>query len=207
MLDGEGGAQNPATVVLERPMTASSRLCAVLALALPALAVHAAEHIKPGLWEQTVETKTDNAQINAAQAQMKERLAAMPPAQREAMEKAMAARGVSMGSNGSANTLRACITKDQAERDFTPEHSGHCERTDVVRSGNTVRFNFACTGERVNVTGKGVFTKVSDSAYTVSTDTDTNMHGTPTHLHSDISAKFVSSDCGNVKPIVAPASR
>ena len=185
-------------------MTASSRCCAALVLVLPALAAQAAGHVRPGLWEQTMAVKSDNAQANAAMAQMKERLAAMPPAQREAMEKAMAARGMSMGANGSANTMRVCITKEQAERDFTPDHDGHCTRSDVVRSGNTVRFSFACTTERSSVTGKGVFTQVSDSAYTVATEADMSLHGTPSHMHTDIAAKFISSDCGNVKPVEAP---
>jgi hypothetical protein len=186
-------------------MTTAHRLSAALVLMLPALAAQAAGHIKPGLWEQTMEVKSDNPQANAAMAQMKERLAAMSPAQREAMEKAMAGRGVNMG--GAPNTMRVCITKEQAERDVTPDRNGHCQRTDVVRSGNTVRFSFACTTERSSVTGKGVFTQVSDSAYTVATDADMALHGAPSHVHTDIAARFVSGDCGGVKPVEAPPAR
>ena len=188
-------------------MSAPSRLVAVLVLALPALVVQAADHIRPGLWEQTVDVKSDNAQANAAMAQMKERLAAMTPEQREQMEKAMAGRGINIGSNVSANTLRVCITKEQAERDAPPEHGGQCSRTDVVRSGNTTRFSFACTSAHTSITGKGVFTQLSDTAYTVTSDADMAMHGTPTHTHTEMAGKFVSSDCGDVKPMVAPPAK
>jgi hypothetical protein len=185
-------------------MNARLRLAAVLAIALPGLAVQAQSHLRAGLWEEKISAKTDNAQMNAAQEQMKERLAAMTPEQRAAMEKAMSAHGMAMGAPGGPTALRVCITKEQAERDFTPDSNGHCTRTDVVRSGNTTRFNFACGNGKTTINGDGVFTQMGDSAFAVSTNADTTMHGGPTHIHSEIAGKFVSSDCGNVKPVVTP---
>ena len=179
------------------------RLAVAFAVALPVLASQAQTHVKPGLWEETITARTDNAQMNAAMDQMKERMAAMTPEQRAAMEKAMAGRGMAMGAPGGPTTMRVCITKEQAERDFTPNSGGHCTRTNVVRSGNTTRFNFACGNGKTTISGQGVFTQMGDSAFAVTTDADTAMQGGPSHIHSEIAGKFVASDCGNVKPVEA----
>ena len=60
-------------------MNARFRLTAACAAALLAAAAQAQTHIKPGLWEEQITLSTDNAQANAAMAQMKEKLASMPP--------------------------------------------------------------------------------------------------------------------------------
>ena len=75
------------------------RLLVVASLALSGAAVLAQQpHIRPGLWEETLSMKTDDAQANAAMEQMKQRMASMPPEQRAAIEKMMAGRGLGMGA-------------------------------------------------------------------------------------------------------------
>ncbi len=180
---------------------------AVATLLLAGAAVQAQTHVKPGLWEETVTVKSDNAQANAAMEQMKARMAAMSPEQRAAIEKMMASHGMGAGGPGAPSTLRVCITKEQAERDFTPESNGHCTRTNVVRSGSTTRFDFACNNGKMNITGDGVFTQMGDSAFAVTTNANTMMAGTPSKIHSEIAGKFVSSDCGSVKPVETPPAR
>jgi hypothetical protein len=187
-------------------MLVAPRLAVAAVLALAGLAAQAQTHVRPGLWEETVTVKSDNVQANAAMEQMKERLAAMPPEQRAAIEKMMASHGMGAGGPGAPSTLRVCITKEQAERDFTPDSNGHCTRTNIVRSGNTTRFDFACNNGKMNITGDGAFTQMGDSAFAVTTNANTMMAGTPSKIHSDIAGKFVSSDCGSVKPVEAPAA-
>ena len=71
-------------------MNARHRLLIACAVALPTVVALAQQpHIRPGLWEETVQVKSDNAQMNAAMEQMRQRMAAMTPEQRAAMEKAM----------------------------------------------------------------------------------------------------------------------
>lgn len=182
-------------------MNARHRLLVACAIALPAVAALAQQpHIRPGLWEETVNVKSDNAQMNAAMAQMKERMAAMTPEQRAAMEKAMAGHGMGMG--GAANTMRVCVTKEQIARGFRPEEKGHCSRSNISTSGNVTKFDFACQSERGGgITGHGVYTELGDTAFTVSTSADMTNPKMTMHIQNDMTGKFVSSDCGDVKPL------
>ena len=164
------------------------------------LLAQAEPHLRPGLWEETVTVKSDNAQANAAMEQMKARMAAMPPEQREAVEKMMASHGVGMGS-GAPNTIRVCVTKEQVERGFKPEDNGHCSRTNVSSSGNTTSFDFACKSEHSSVTGHGSFTAQGDSAFTAATTADNVSPKMTMHIQSEITGRFVSADCGDVKPM------
>ncbi len=178
-------------------------LVAAVALLSGALA-HAQPHMRPGLWEETVNVKSDDAQANAAMAQMKERLANMPPEQRAMMEKMMASHGIGMG--GAPNAMRICVTKEQAARGFNPEQNSrdHCTRSNVNTSGHVVSFDFACKSENSSVTGHGTFTDMGDSAFAAHTVADTVTPKRTMHLDSDIQGHFVSADCGDVKPVTPP---
>ena len=186
-------------------MNTRLRLLAAGVAALSGTLAQAEPHLRPGLWEESVTVKSDNAQANAAMEQMKARMASMPPEQREAMEKMMASHG--MGMSGAPNTVRVCVTKEQVDRGFKPEDNGHCTRTNVSTSGNTTAFDFACRSEHGSLTGHGTFTAMGDSAFTVSTATDNVTPKMTMHMQSDIAGRFVSSDCGDVKPMTPPPAR
>ena len=182
------------------------RLVAGAVGALSAAAAFAEPHMRAGLWEENVSVKTDNAQANAAMEQMKEKLASMPPEQRAAIEKMMASHG--MGTTpGAPNTLRVCITQEQVDRGFKPEDSGRCSRSSVSTSGNVTNFDFACKSEHSSVTGHGKFTAMGDTAFAVTTTADNVSPHATMHIQSDITGKFVSSDCGDVKPMQTPPAR
>ncbi len=189
-------------------MNVRHRLVLACAAVLPSAAALAQQpHIRPGLWEETVNVKSDNAQMNAAMEQMKQRMAAMTPEQRAAMEKAMAGRGVSMGSGG-ANTIRVCVTKEQIARGFRPEEKGHCSRTNISSSGNVTKFDFACQSERGgSIAGHGEYTELSDTAFNVSTSVDMNNPKMTMHMTNDMTGRFISSDCGDVKPMETPPTK
>jgi hypothetical protein len=206
-----GAAQNPRhrhLAVQEGPaMKTQARLLVAGIAALSGAAVLAQPHLRPGLWEETVAVKTDNAQANAAMEQMKARLASMPPEQRAAMEKMMAGRGMGVAPGGAPNVIRVCITKEQVDRGFTPDRDSHCSRTNLNTSGNVTTFEFACKGEQHSVTGHGTFTAMGDTAFTASTVADTVSQKMTMHVQSDMSGKFVSRDCGDVKPIEVPPAK
>ena len=182
-------------------MNARLRLLAACTAALLGAAAHAQDHIKPGLWESTVSMKSDNPAFE----QMKARLAAMPPEQRAQMEKMMAGHGMGMGADGS--TMRVCVTKEQIARGFHPEDKGHCSRSNVSTSGNVTKFDFACQSERSTVTGHGAFTEMGDTAFNVVSSTEMVSEKRTMHMQSEINGKFVSSDCGDVKPIEPPPAK
>lgn len=188
-------------------MNARHRLFLSCAIALTSAAALAQQpHIRPGLWEETINVKSDNAQMNAAMEQMKQRMAAMTPEQRAAMDKAMAGHGMGM-TGGGANTMRVCVTKEQIARGFRPEERGHCSRANIVTSGRVTKFDFACQSERGGITGHGEYTELSDTAFTVSTTADISNPKMTMHMQNDMSGKFVSSDCGDVKPMEMPPAK
>ena len=189
-------------------MNARHRLLIACAVALPAAAALAQQpHIRPGLWEETIQIKTDNPQMNAAMEQMKQRMASMTPEQRAAMEKAMAGHGAAFNP-GAPNTMRVCITKEQIARGFHPEQKGHCSRSNVSTSGNVTKFDFACQSERgSDISGHGVYTELGDTAFSATTTADIASAKTNMHMQNDMSGKFISSDCGDVKPIEPPPAK
>ena len=186
--------------------TRSRLLVAGLAM-FSCAAVLAQPKIRPGLWDETITIKTDNAQANAAMEQMKAKLASMPPEQRAAIEKMMAGRGMGMQPGGAPNAVRVCITKEQIARGFTPDRDGRCSRVNVTTSGNVTKFDFTCASENHNMTGHGTFTAMGDSAFAVSTVADTTSQKGAMQVQSDIAGKFVSSDCGDVKPMETPPAK
>jgi hypothetical protein len=189
-------------------MNARHRLLVACVVALPAAAALAQQpHVRPGLWEETVTVKSDNPQMNAMREQMRQRMAAMTPEQRAQMEKAMGGRSLPADPGG-PTTVRVCVTKEQLARGFHPEERGHCSRSKVSTSGNVTTFEFACQSERGgNITGKGVYTELSDTAFTVSTAADMVSTKMTMHIQNDTTGKFISSDCGDVKPIEPPPAK
>ena len=183
--------------------TRSRLLVAGLAM-FSCAAVLAQPKIRPGLWDETITIKTDNAQANAAMEQMKEKLASMPPDQRAAIEKMMASRGMGATMGGAPNAMRVCITKEQIARGFTPDRDGRCSNVNVSTSGNVTKFDFTCASAHDNVTGHGTMTTMGDSAFAVTSVADSTSQKTAMHIQTDIAGKFVSGDCGDVKPIEAP---
>ena len=187
-------------------MNARRRVLAAFAVALSTAPVLAQQpHIRPGLWEETIDFKTDDPRATAAMAQMKERLAAMSPDQRAMVENAMKSHGMGLGAGN--NTLRICVTREQIARGFRPEDKGHCSRSNVSQSGNATSFDFACKNDRDSVTGHGTFTEMGDTAFAVSTVADTVTPKATSHVESKIAGKFVSSDCGDVKPMPMPSDK
>lgn len=172
-------------------------------LALPALA----QKITPGLWEQQMTMKGD-AEMDAQMARMKEEMARMPPEQRKMMDDMLKQRGMSVapgGGGGSQVTARICITPEMAARDEVPQSDANCRTTSQQRSGKTLRFKFACTGERAS-SGEGEYTFVSDKRTLgrVIVNSAGKGGGAPQRVEMEHNGKWLSADCGDVKPYAAP---
>lgn len=179
------------------------RAVAAASAALLVLAAHAQTHLTPGLWEQQVTMKSDNAELDAKMAKMKEQMASMPPEQRAMVEKMMASRG--MGLGGGAHSIRLCLTKEQAERDTPPQDNGRCSHQDFTRSGNTMKYKFTCQGQDGQpMTGEGTFTLDGSRAYTGHSTMSGTMQGKPMQMQTDVVGKWVGSDCGDVQPMGVP---
>jgi hypothetical protein len=164
--------------------------------------------LKPGLWELRVIThvidgRDTSAEIAAANSQMQQTLATLPPEQRAQMEAMLKQRGGSaLGHNGA---IRMCITPELASRDASiMGQEGRCETAQVNRTGNRTAFKFSCTSDDLTTTGTGVSTVTGDSI-TRKLDATTREADGETHvIQSETEIKFLGSDCGGVKPAPLP---
>ncbi len=173
---------------------------AVFALAASAKAQGAASApIKPGLWETTV-TSTSQVQLPP---ELQARIDAMTPQQQAMMKANMP--GMS-GAPATITTHSCSIGQsvndlvNQAQRKGT-----ECKLTNQTQSANGMSFDISCTSPQGNANGHSSFT-LADSDHVTGT-----MHMTATMtggkggsgamtIDSSLSAHYLGSDCGDIKP-------
>ena len=162
-----------------------------------------AQTTKAGLWEVTNKLG-GNAEIDKAMAQMQQQMASMSPQQRKQMEAMMGSQGINMTGNAAgAMVVKTCITKEMAERSQLPvQTDGDCTSTMSDKSSTGMKFKFVCT--KPPSSGEGQFTLMGDSAYTMKMKINSTDKGKPVATTMEGSGKWLSSDCGNVKPLLAP---
>ena len=189
-------------VVALAPRLLTLAAVAVLGLGGMGNAQAQAQKIRPGLWENSVTMKSGGGEMDAAMARMQQELARMPPEQRAQMEAMMAQRGMGMAA-GKPNTVRTCITPEMANRDELHPGDGRCKSTGHSRSGNMVRFKFACEHERGNAEGEGEFTLVSATETKGKMFVNTTRQGQAMRMDMESSSRWLGADCGDVKPLPA----
>lgn len=174
------------------------QLLAAAALTLPAIAQAqgAAPKLRPGLWEHGYTMKSQSGQMEAAMKEMQDSLAKMPPEQRKMMQDMMAKQGVGMGAGG--NTVKVCLTKEEAERDMPPQQEG-CDQK-VKRSGNTWQVSFQCKGPPPS-SGEGQMTLISPTAYSGNFTIVTEVDKKPERVQMTQTGKWLAADCGAIRPV------
>jgi hypothetical protein len=189
---------------MNNPLT-PRRLWRNAALTLLAIAVlpAMAQSTKPGLWE--INNKMGgSAEMDKAMAQMQQQMAGMPPAQRKQMEDMMAKQGMSMGAgSGGGISVKVCMTREMVERnEMAQPQQGDCKSTASPRVGNTQKISFTCT--QPPSSGEGQITFTSNEAYTMKMVTTTTVKGKPEKMTLEGSGKWLSADCGAIKPMSPP---
>ena len=179
------------------------RLATVAALTLTACAAFA-QSTQAGLW--SIENKMGgNPELEQAMAQMQKQLASMPPAQRKQMEAMMGKSGMSMASGGGM-TVKVCITPEMASRQQLPTQTeGDCTTNVVSRSPKSMKLKFSCTDPVSN--GEGTYTFDSDKAYTMNMLINTAQGGKMQRMTMDAKGRWLSADCGDIKPVVIPTGK
>ncbi|MGC1173808.1 DUF3617 domain-containing protein [Polaromonas sp.] len=181
------------------------RLWSGAALALLALTAQPvmAQTLKPGLWEINNKMQSGSGQVEKAMADMQKQLASMPPEQRKMMQDMMAKQGMSMSPGaGGGMAVKVCMTRESIERNELGSQQGDCKTTTSPRMGNTMKMSFACT--QPPSSGEGQVTFVSPEAYTMKMAMKSNVQGKPEIMTMDGGGKWLSADCGAIKPMAAP---
>ena len=153
----------------------------------------------PGLW--AVQSKMGgNPEMDKAMAEMQKQLAAMPPAQRKQMEDMMARQGVAIQPGGAGGMrVQICLTREMIERDQIPTQDGQCKTQVSPRTGNTMKMRFSCTNPPSD--GEGEVRFISPQAYATRMTVNTQQAGKRETVTMQGEAKWVSAQCGNVKPL------
>ena|SRR5579883_860940 len=173
-------------------------IVAMIALASPLM--YGADNIipidvKPGLWETTMKTEMNGATMQMPQIP-EETLNRMPPEQRARVEAMMKGRG-SLGNN----TTRSCITKDMIAQGLAYQKDKSCTYKLANSSASKQEIHVECTRGPNQTNGDLVLDRV-DSEHVkgnmvmkVSNDGRGAMN-----MKMAFESKFISSDCGSVKP-------
>lgn len=159
-----------------------------------------AQAMKPGLWEINNKMQADG-KMGQQMARAQQEMANMPPEQRKMMQEMMAKQGVAMGGPGNIGT-KVCMTKEMAERNEVPSQKDDCKQVASPRSGKTVKISFTCTNPPSS--GEGQITFVSPEAYTMTMTMNTVADGKSQKVNMDSAGKWLSADCGAIKPRVMP---
>ena len=159
-----------------------------------------AQNLKPGLWEVTNNMKGGG--MDNSMAQMQQQMKTMSPEQRKMVEDMMTKQGMKMGTTaGGGMSVRTCMTREMVERQEVPSQQGDCRTTNQQRSGNTMKFAVTCTNPPS--TGEGQVTIVSPESYTMKMAVNSQAGGKPHTTNMEATGKWVSADCGGIKPPAA----
>lgn len=174
---------------------------ALLFSSLACISAAQAQTIKPGLWEMN-QKMGGSGEMGQAMAQMQQQMANMPAAQRKQMEDMLAKQGMSMPTAGAGGgmAVKVCITPEMAARQDMPmQNEGDCTSTVTSRSASALKMNFVC--KKPPSSGEGTYTFRGDSAYAMKMVVNTTHQGKPQTMTMDGEGKWLSADCGNVKPM------
>ncbi len=180
------------------------RLLTVATIVLLGIGNAQAQKIRPGLWENTVTMKSSGGEAEAAIARMQEQLARMSPEQRAQVEAMMARQGLGLAA-GKPNTVRSCITPEMAARNEMASGDGRCKSSGHTRTGNTVRFRFACQGQAgTSGEGEGEFKLISDTETQGKMFINAQLQGRATRMDMESTSRWVAANCGDIRPPPMP---
>ena len=186
------------------------------------LNVEAAVHVdmKPGLWEHkfkmddrgmTAAQKAQTEQMTQAMSEMKKQMANLPPEQRKMMEEMMAEKGITVSDKGiempsqgvqiskDGTVVKACITQAEIDRGELPKTDDNCEEKITQTSPKVLKVSYFCKGDNPTH-GEGTIVFQNDKSYTGEVSYTTTIENKPETFHAIQSGKWLSSNCGNIKP-------
>lgn len=176
--------------------------------------------MQPGLWENSFKMTGEsskelqsmqNDQMKKAMEEMKKQLANMPPEQRKQVEAMMAQSGVKIEGDSikmqndavkissEGTQVKQCITQAEIDRGDFPDDDENCKSTLTQISKNHFKATHKCTGENPS---QGESDVIFDSSrhYSGKGSMTQTIDGKQHTLEIEMEGKWLSSDCGNIKP-------
>jgi hypothetical protein len=163
---------------------------------LSALAAGESLNMRPGLWEVTTVAKGD-LMSTADKAEMEKALAEMPPEQRAKTE----AYVKNLQGGGAKPTIqKVCVTKEAISKMSTmnlPGHDSTCKRTDIKSTSTIWEFREECSASSGKTGGTVRVVVANPETYNLEFTPGAGRNGGGSWK---VNAKWLSGDCGNVKP-------
>ncbi|MFW5432165.1 MAG: DUF3617 domain-containing protein [Methylophilaceae bacterium] len=129
----------------------------------------------------------------------------IPPDQLKGLEQLAKEYGLEMPQldNGAAIS-QTCITQEMAEQqmlpDFYQEELG-CTSKSATRNGNYYKTDFTCNSDQLKGDGTAKGTVTSPTSFSGTTQFVGLAQGARVNEQADIDGKWISTSCGNVKPL------
>jgi hypothetical protein len=159
--------------------------------------------VKPGLWENTVTTQMSGMNMPSMPSVSPDQLAKMPPEARARVE------AMIKGGTGApqTSTNKACITKENLSKPIFDNADKSCIYKLVSSSSSTQQIHVECTKGNSKTSGDLSFNRVDNEHLKgnmdMKTTGDASTSGSAAQnmtIKMTFSNKFISSDCGDVKP-------
>ncbi len=150
--------------------------------------------VKPGLWEMTTASENSGMQVPP------EALANMTPEQRTQFEAMMKAHS----GKQPPHVFKHCLTEKQLKRGFTLDKAEkECKKTVVANTSKVLEVHVACADPQNGLDhAVGDFHFQAIDAGTIAGTTNMTMTngGRTMTMKSDMHGKWLSPDCGDIKP-------
>ena len=175
---------------------------------LPFAAASLADDLKPldtklGLWETTIDTAGMPAMVMPQIP--KETLDKMPAAQRAQVEAMM--KNQAGGSGKRTATTKSCTTKESQSRGYGMPESKEatCKRQIVSSTSSKTELHMVCTSSTGATKSESdiLMERIDSEHVRGSVTSKTSVRDSPITVKIAINSKWLSSDCGDVKPLIA----
>ena len=170
-------------------------------LFVAAVALQAADikpfDVKLGLWETTTTTEMGGMAMPTMPQIPPDALAKMPPEQRARIEAMMKGGGA-----GGPRTFtgKSCLTKESLEKAMAMvQDDKTCKATLVSSSATEQKIHMDCTRNNMHMTGDATVERV-DTEHSKGTMTMKAEGEHAMTVKSSFQSKWISADCGDVKP-------
>ena len=159
--------------------------------------------VKPGLWENTTTSQISGLSMPNMPQLTPDQLAKMPPDARARLE------GMMKGAGGSpqTRTMKACVTREQLSKPMFGERDNNCSYKLANSSSSSQTIHVECARGNTKTTGDLTLERVDsehlkgDMLMKTTGDSSTaGSTGQNMTIKLSFSNKFLSSDCGDVKP-------
>lgn len=167
------------------------------ALAVGGAAIASAQmklNVKLGLWEVT---STHNIAGMPIPNMPNVDLSKLPPEQRQRMEAMM--KGGGSPGGGKPTVTKSCMTKEKMEKAFMEDRPDQkCKQTVINSTASVADIKVECTGAQT-LNGTMHFEALTPEAVKGTMHFAGDAEGHQISIDSNIAAKWISADCGDVK--------